>query len=112
VFHECLPILNILLILQKSCVPVQFLVLESYAVVFRCIGDYAGNYKTRKEMLRVLEDVSNDSPDLRFGQLIANLSYLAKGPASEAIWDIEDQELLAAARKYLHDRLGRQSTAA
>ena len=35
------------------------------------------------------------------GQLIANLSTLAKGLSAESVWDVEDDELLAAARKQL-----------
>ena len=53
----------------------------------------------RKEILHVLEELSQRCPEVRFGQLIVNLSYLAKGPTKEATWDVEDEELLAAARK-------------
>ena len=41
----------------------------------------------RQEILRVLADLSACCPDVRFGQLLANLSYLAKGPTNEAIGD-------------------------
>jgi hypothetical protein len=58
----------------------------------------------RKDILNVLSELGESCPDVRFGQLIANLSYLAKGPSNEAIWDMEDEELLAAARKHLHER--------
>lgn len=66
----------------------------------------------RKEILHVLEELSRRCPEVRFGQLIVNLSYLAKGPTKEATWDVEDEELLAAARKYLAERLQKQSDAA
>ena len=49
-------------------------------------------------------------PEARFGQLIANLSYLVKGPSNEAIWDVEDEELLAAARKHLDQRRNRATS--
>jgi hypothetical protein len=39
--------------------------------------------------------------EVRFGQLLANLSYLAKGPTNEAMWDMEDEELLVAAKQHL-----------
>jgi hypothetical protein len=55
----------------------------------------------RQEILRVLADLSACCPDVRFGQLLANLSSLAKGPTSEAIWEMEDKELLAAAQQHL-----------
>jgi hypothetical protein len=53
----------------------------------------------RQEILLLLERLSELTPDVRFGQLIANLSYLAVGPTNEAIWDMEDEQLLAAIRK-------------
>jgi len=59
--------------------------------------------QVRQEILQVLSELSESCPAVRFGQLIANLSYLAKGPTNEAIWDLEDEELLAAARKHLED---------
>jgi hypothetical protein len=58
----------------------------------------------RRELLRTLEELSSLSPDVRFGQLVANLSYMAKGPTNEAIWDVDDEELLKAARKQLAER--------
>jgi hypothetical protein len=55
---------------------------------------------TRREILRALERLSELTPDVRFGQLIANLSYLAIGPTNEAIWDMEDEQLLDAIRRH------------
>ena len=55
----------------------------------------------RQDLLAVLADLSTASPEMRFGQLIANLSTLARGLSAEGIWDAEDEELLAAARKQL-----------
>ena len=63
----------------------------------------------RKEILRLLEQLSELAPDVRFGQLIANLSYLAIGPTNEAIWDMEDEQLLEAIRQHLADLSQRQS---
>ena len=45
---------------------------------------------TRREILHELERLSELTPDVRFGQLIANLSYLAVGPTNEAVWEMED----------------------
>ena len=53
----------------------------------------------RHDILYVLTELSECCPEMRFGQLIANLSYMAEGPTSEAIWDVEDEKLLAADRK-------------
>ena len=55
----------------------------------------------RQEILRLLEQLSELTPDVRFGQLIANLSYLAVGPTNEAIWDMEDEQLTTALRKHI-----------
>lgn len=60
--------------------------------------------ETRRELLSALEALSEDQPQVRFGQLIANLSYLAREPSVEAIWDAEDEEMLAAAREMLSNR--------
>ena len=49
-------------------------------------------------------------PEVRFGQLLANLSYLAKGPTNEAIWDMEDEELLVAAKQHLETLSKRHSS--
>jgi hypothetical protein len=57
----------------------------------------------RQELLRLLEQLSELTPDVRFGQLIANLSYLAVAPTNEAIWDMEDEQLLVAIRKHIAD---------
>ena len=57
----------------------------------------------RREVLRLLERLSELTPDVRFGQLIANLSYLAIGPTNEAIWDMEDEQLLVAIRQHIAD---------
>ena len=63
----------------------------------------------RTELLRTIEELSALAPDVRLGQLVANLSYLAKGPTSEAIWDVQDEELLAAAKRQLRDLSQRQA---
>ena len=55
----------------------------------------------RQEILHVLADLSACCPDVRFGQLLANLSYVAKGPTNEAIWEMADEELLVAAQQHL-----------
>jgi hypothetical protein len=66
----------------------------------------------RQEILRLLERLSELTPDVRFGQLIANLSYLAVGPTNEAIWDMEDEQLEAAIRKHIADLSDRAANVA
>lgn len=55
----------------------------------------------RQELLHVLTELSAACPEIRFGQLIANLSSLARGLSPEGLWDAEDEELLATARQQL-----------
>ncbi|HEX6987431.1 MAG TPA: hypothetical protein VF170_18780 [Planctomycetaceae bacterium] len=56
---------------------------------------------TRGELLRLLAELSDEAPDLRFGQLVANLATLAREAEVEAIWDAEDPELISAAERLL-----------
>lgn len=69
------------------------------------------NTHSRREILRLIEELGDTFPDVRLGQLIANLSYLAKGPTNAAIWEVEDDELLAAAREQLASRQAPSTTA-
>lgn len=55
---------------------------------------------TRKELLEVLSEISELAPDLRFGQMVTNFSYFARGQEHSATWDVEDEELLEAAKDY------------
>lgn len=67
---------------------------------------------TRRDVLRLLEELSEAAPEMRLGQLMANLSYLARGPSAESIWEMEDEELLAAARRHLEDLRSRRASVA
>jgi hypothetical protein len=66
----------------------------------------------RDELLKVLGELSEVCPEMRLGQWIANLATLARGAAVEAIWDVEDEELLAAARRQLETLRARASSVA
>jgi hypothetical protein len=61
------------------------------------------NSELKQEILRALSELVEQCPEVRFGQLIVNLSYIARGPIPEAIWDMEDDELLAATKTHLED---------
>ena len=52
----------------------------------------------RQQVLSGLEELSTGYPDWRFGQMIANLAVVARGPENESIWEMEDEELLTAIR--------------
>ena len=64
----------------------------------------------RHDVLQALGELSAEFPEWRFGQMIANLAVIARGATSEAIWDVEDDELLAAIRSQLNKRRSRAAT--
>ena len=48
-------------------------------------------------------------PEWRFGQMIANLTTAAGCQEPEAVWDVEDDQLLAAAQRLIANNRNRQS---
>ena len=54
---------------------------------------------TRIQLLELLAELSESCPEMRMGQLLANLATLARGAVASAIGDAEDEELLDAARR-------------
>ncbi len=59
------------------------------------------------ELLTQLGILLSLCPEMRFGQLIANLAVVARGVEPGAIWDMEDEELLAAAKWQVSELLSR-----
>jgi hypothetical protein len=64
---------------------------------------------TRQEILFRLEQISELDPDVRFGQLVANLAFLAAGPWDQALWDLPDDALLGAIRQHAENLARRQA---
>jgi hypothetical protein len=58
---------------------------------------------TRAEILTRLGRLSELAPDMRFGQLIANLAFMVAGPWDQTLWDLEDEQLLKAVRQMESD---------
>jgi hypothetical protein len=58
---------------------------------------------TRQEILTRLARLSELAPDMRFGQLIANLAFMAAGPWDQTLWDLEDEKLVGAIRQMESD---------
>jgi hypothetical protein len=58
---------------------------------------------TRQEILDRLARLSELAPDVRFGQLIANLAFMAAGPWDQTLWDLEDDKLIEAIRQLEND---------
>jgi hypothetical protein len=51
----------------------------------------------RAELLEALAELCRQYPDWRLGQLVANVA----GWADQDVWDVEDEQLLKAARLHL-----------
>jgi hypothetical protein len=68
------------------------------------------NRASRNDLLRILAELGDHAPDLRFGQLICNLAFMARSTGPSDTWDVMDEELLDAARSFLLD-LGRRGEA-
>ena len=64
----------------------------------------------RSELLSRLGDLSQACPEMRLGQLIANLAVVARGTEPGAVWEMEDQELLAAVNWQLGELLPRRGS--
>jgi hypothetical protein len=58
------------------------------------------------ELIAAVSDLRALFPEWRLGQLVANLA-LAAGKDG-AIWDVQDEELLAAARRLIERSRGRR----
>jgi len=52
------------------------------------------NTLQRSELLATLSELSELSPAVRFGQLLANIGFLVEARAGQSVWDVEDDELL------------------
>ena len=61
------------------------------------------NEQERAELLATVAELCQRYPDWRLGQLVANMA----GWIDQEVWDVEDEQLLEAARAHL-----RQSTTA
>jgi hypothetical protein len=57
-------------------------------------------------LLEAVSELRTLIPDWRMGQLVANLVTAAGGVDAGAIWDIEDERLLAAARRLIERNRG------
>jgi hypothetical protein len=51
----------------------------------------------REELVAILAELARRCPNLRYGQLVDNMA----GLTNTDTWDIEDEDLLRAARRFL-----------
>ncbi len=57
------------------------------------------NAPANDELIRALSELRMLFPDWRLGQLVANLAMAAG--CDGAVWEVEDEQLLAAARRLI-----------
>ncbi len=60
------------------------------------------------ELIEKLVDLRELSPDVRFGQLLANLGLLVEDQTDRSLWDVDDSQLLEVMEKHRADLLRRQ----
>ena len=63
---------------------------------------------TQTELLAKLADLYELSPEVRFGQLLANLGFLVEDQTDQSLWDIEDESMLEVMEKHRVDLARRQ----
>jgi hypothetical protein len=70
------------------------------------------NVSVAEELIEAITELRVLFPDWRMGQLVANLVTAAGGTDAAAIWDVEDEQLLAAARRLIERNCGRRTVSA
>ncbi len=60
--------------------------------------------ETRVELLTALAELGRAHPNWRLGQTLSNLAMAAGRLDAGGVWDLEDEEALAAARQFLRSR--------
>jgi hypothetical protein len=61
------------------------------------------------ELIEKLADIYQLSPDVRFGQLLANLGFLVEDQTDQTLRDVDDARLLEVMEKHREDLARRQS---
>ncbi len=67
---------------------------------------------TRQQLIESLEAISTLAPEMRFGQLMATLGFLAEDSSDHSIWEIEDEDLLQILERHRTELLSRKSSEA
>ena len=58
---------------------------------------------TQHELITKLADLWELSPDVRFGQLLANIGFLVEDQTDQSLWDVEDTQLSDVMEKHRLD---------
>lgn len=65
----------------------------------------------REELLAAVAELWRLQPDLRLGQMVGNISMMAGRDTIDAIWELEDDEALAATRSMVQGANARSAAA-
>ncbi len=63
----------------------------------------------RREIIELLGELCELSPDVRVGQLLAHLGFLGEDQTGRSLWDIDDEQLLAIIYHHRAELLARQT---
>ena len=66
---------------------------------------------THHELIEKLADLRQLSPEVRFGQLLANLGFLVEDQTDQSLRDVEDARLLEVIETHRIDLLRRHPAA-
>jgi hypothetical protein len=66
------------------------------------------SHTTSDALLEAVARLRQLFPEWRFGQLVVNLTMAAGCPQAAALWDVEDDQLLAAAQRLIATNRDRQ----
>jgi hypothetical protein len=66
---------------------------------------------TQQELIEKLVDIHRLSPDIRFGQLLANLGFLVEDQTDQTLREVEDDRLLEVMERHRIDLARRQADA-
>lgn len=62
-------------------------------------------------LIEKLADIHHLSPDVRFGQLLANLGFLVEDQTDQSLMEVEDERLLEIMERHRLDLARRQADA-
>lgn len=66
----------------------------------------------QRELLAKLDSALEVSPEVRMGQLVAQLGVLAEDEFGRSLWDIDDDQLLQIVDRYIAELSSRQQSVA
>ncbi len=58
----------------------------------------------RREVLELLSELSQLDPEIRLGQWLTMFSSMALGSTVEAIYEVEDEDLVPVMKRFLENR--------